>query len=149
MKTILNTDQTIEISRLTLDTKLVVQIHHNDRCGNGHNTFSITSDYYERKNSRCKWHLLSCGQQTDLIKKFCPEITSFLKWHLCSTDGPFYYIDNTIYWANENNLEYARKSAIWPNATLEQLADKEQLMERLPKLMENFQKAVESLGLVY
>ncbi len=51
--------------------------------------------------------------------------------------------------AKEPDLELARKSAIWPDATLEQLRDKKALLDRLPKLMQEFKKAVESLGLIY
>ena len=46
-------------------------------------------------------------------------------------------------------LEAARESAVWPDATLEQLQDKGALMARLPELMREFRAAVESLGLTY
>ena len=49
----------------------------------------------------------------------------------------------------EPNLEAARSSAVWPDATLEQLQDKQQLLERLPALMDEFKKDVESLGFTY
>jgi len=49
----------------------------------------------------------------------------------------------------EPNLEGARRSAVWPEATLEQLQNKELLEARLPQLMEDFKKDVESLGLIY
>lgn len=44
------------------------------------------------------------------------------------------------------DLEAARHSAIWPEATLEQLRDPEQLTARLPALMEVFKKDIEELG---
>ena len=40
--------------------------------------------------------------------------------------------------AKPANLEAARESAIWPEATLEQLRDKNQLMDRLPVLLKEF-----------
>ena len=47
------------------------------------------------------------------------------------------------------NLEYARSSAVWPDATLEQLRDKAALEARLPALMKEFRAAVESLGFTF
>jgi hypothetical protein len=49
----------------------------------------------------------------------------------------------------EPELEYARSSAVWPEATLEQLQDKNQLQARLPALMTDFKVMVESLGFIY
>ncbi len=54
----------------------------------------------------------------------------------------------------EPDLEAARRSAIWPEATDEQLRlpeeqVKELLLARLPKLMEDFRKEMEGLGFVY
>ena len=53
-----------------------------------------------------------------------------------------------IAWSDgkEPDLEAARKTAIWPDATLEQLQDEEQLKARLPGLLAEFRAAVESLG---
>ena len=51
--------------------------------------------------------------------------------------------------AVEPNLEAARSCAKWEDATLEQLRSEEALMERLPKLMQEFRKDIEALGFVY
>ena len=54
--------------------------------------------------------------------------------------------------AKEANLDYARSSAVWPDATDEDLLTpglEERLQARLPRLMEEFKAAVESLGFVY
>ena len=51
--------------------------------------------------------------------------------------------------AKTANLEHSRSSSIWPEATPEQLRDKEALTARLPALMQDFKKAVETLGLKY
>lgn len=51
--------------------------------------------------------------------------------------------------ATTPNLEYARSSAVWPDATLEQLQDKDALEARLPALLEDFRADVERLGLVW
>ncbi len=47
------------------------------------------------------------------------------------------------------DLEAARRCAIWPDATPEQLTDKTALEARLPALLAEFRRDVESLGLVY
>ena len=46
-------------------------------------------------------------------------------------------------------LDYARESAVAPDATLAELSDREWLLARLPALMVEFRAAVESLGFVY
>ena len=62
----------------------------------------------------------------------------------------------TVKWdaarAKTRNLDYARSSAVWPDATDEELTApglELRLRARLPKLMEEFQHAVESLGFTY
>lgn len=52
----------------------------------------------------------------------------------------------------ERELDKARNAAVWPDATDEELIApglKERLEARLPKLMEEFKAAVESLGFIY
>ena len=189
---ILNKNQYIKKER----NNLIVEISHNDRCGNGHNTFRITGTKYSsaRRTDRA---VECCGSIHDEITKEFPELEPFIKWHGCTTAGPPHYIANTTYHAKpiskyqdkyyfylENtlikivdkgeksemlirygtngefkpyyntmakkaNLTSARSTAIWPDATLGQLQSEEKLLARLPALMADFQKAVESLGLIY
>jgi len=238
---------------------IIVTIRHDDRCGNGHNTFSITGDVYNA-GKRGDSDMIACGCVHDYIRAISvPELNQFIKWHLCSTDGPMHYIENTMYHARntdykglekgeysayvnkvvsreiknngkpvilytkndgepvilyiknngepvtlytsetmytnkqcnpnleksnvkemaklkefmdslepdlqatviyepcewsksegkEIDIEGARKCAIWPDATLEQLSDKDALLERLPALMQAFKADVESLGFIY
>lgn len=179
--------------------RLTINIRYDDHCGNGHNTFAITADLYERIGDR--YVLVSGGCLHDLIKKHSIEFGQYCKWHLCSSDGPTHYISNTIYHASDvedyqyfvyakkgpiketlmglfdfketqkvidslkswevrteqrptykchkSNLEYARSTAIWPDATLEQLQDKVLLQERLPGLIEDFKAAMEELKFTY
>ena len=47
------------------------------------------------------------------------------------------------------DIESARKTAIWPDGTIEDLQDKEKLLKRLPELMQEFKKDMENLGFVY
>ena len=46
-------------------------------------------------------------------------------------------------------LELARSSAIWENATLEQLQDKQLLINRLPDLIKEFKQTMENIGFIY
>ncbi len=47
------------------------------------------------------------------------------------------------------DLDAARNSAVWPEATAEQLRDKDALAARLPALMVEFKDMIESLGMEY
>lgn len=183
---------------------LVAEVRHDDRCGNGHNTFSITGNLYDSRQRR-EGGLAACGCLHDEIAKHIPELEPFIKWHLTSTDGPMHYVDNTVYhakkidkdqgqhfvyignkqlgirpkllgifdndeleqikkrypptdistkpydnpMAKDADLDAARRSAIWPDATLEQLQDREALKARLPALLDDFRRDVESLGFTY
>lgn len=180
--------------------RITATVRHDDDCGNGHNTFSITGEI-DRKD-RTGWRDDVSGCIHNEITKHFPELAPFIKWHLCSTDGPLHYVANTMYHADEHgpthawvegvvisangsvsakyfeyekierakeicavnptftmkpdektakvaNLDHARSSAIWPEATIEQLRDKSALLDRLPALMKEFKAAVESLGLTF
>jgi hypothetical protein len=127
--------------------RLTATVRHDDECGNGHNSFSITADGYELRGD--DWVESFGGCCHDEIAKHFPELAPFIKWHLTSTDGPMHYIANTVYHAENGDLKYARGSAVWPDATIEQLKDKDALTARLPKLLKDFQKDVESLDLTF
>ena len=114
-----------------------------DSCGNGHNTFSMTVDTY--KNGR----MIACGCQHDIVEKVFPEYAKYIKWHLCSTDGPLHYIANTMYWQKEHNFKNAKASAIWPDCRAPEDMNKWALEDRLPDLMIEFKAAMESLGFTY
>ena len=49
----------------------------------------------------------------------------------------------------EANLENARSCAMSEDATLQQLQNKDWLLARLPKLRQDFKKAMEELGFTY
>lgn len=153
---------------------LIVTIRHDDQCGNGHNTFSITTECYgphyrhgeptiiHKTPTPNGWietvlWMCSCGCNHEVVAKRFPNLAPYIKWHLCSPDGPLHYITNSLYWAGKNdppNLKHFQSTAIWPEADkriLERPTDwlVSELEARLPNLMSEFQKAVESLGLVY
>lgn len=135
---------------------LTALVRHDDRCRNGHNTFSVTADLLQDG----EWSAGGCLH--DEIREHMPALAPLLKWHLCGTDGPLHYVANTLYhlgftkWT-PGNLERARATAIWldmpPALTASNGADEAvvtaMLLERLPGLMEQFRRAVESAGLVY
>lgn len=201
--------------------KLTVTIRYDDRCKNGHNTFSITA-MQDRKDGAI-WREDSGGCMHDTITKHFPELARYIKWHLASSDGPWGYIANTIYFAEnrdcrglqkgerrqikngktgqpaweqvarhkvtgeivplyqlekytdsdtlphceyeliwqswdtigegkEREPDKARNAAVWLDATDEDLIApglKERLEARLPRLMQEFKTAVESLGFIY
>lgn len=152
--------------------KVVVSIHYNDKYENGHNTFSITGAIVVKKQNGC-WEDYSCGCIHDEIEKHFPELKKYIKWHLMSSDGPMHYVNNTLYlagdrdcWGNrrgdepilgegkEREFDSARKVAVWPEATDEQLSLPPEelrilLLNRLPALVEEFKKDVEELGFVF
>lgn len=185
---------------------LTAEARHDDRCNNGHNTFAITGELRDSR-ARCDGGAIACGCLHDDIAAHFPKLAPLLRWHLCSTDGPLYYIANTVFFAGDRDcrgyrageqqrnksgqllwvkptgavlphtlagdgpptvgaityvpllgegkgreLDAARMSAIWPEATDAELTEpglEDRLIARLPALMLEFKAAVESLGLVY
>jgi hypothetical protein len=154
---------------------LIATVRHDDDCRNGHKSFAITGDLYEihrqpheptitHASGRTLW-LNACGCLHDEIAAHIPNLAPFIKWHLCSTDGPMHYLANTLYQAGDldydglkagkaRELDAARKSAMWPEATDEELSAprevlKAKLEARLPALLVEFRAAVKSLGLTF
>jgi hypothetical protein len=143
--------------------QIMAEVRYDDQCGNGHNTFAITAKIDEKRGNQ--WRDYSGGCCHDEVVKHFPKLAPYIKWHLCSSDGPMHYVANTIYHAGnrdhngrtkgkERDLAAARACAIWPDATDEQLCSepeelKRLLIERLPALLAEFKTAVESLGFTY
>src|SRR4051812_11126457 len=61
------------------------EVRYDDECGNGHNSFSITGEYKEPRES---WENASGGCIHEEIAKAFPGLAPLIKWHLCSSDGP-------------------------------------------------------------
>lgn len=130
--------------------KITAKVRHDDQCGNGHNSFSITAEIHRKSGGRWTGDCGGCCHEE--VAKHFPELAPFIKWHLTSSDGPMHYIANTVYHVQQGNLDYARSTAVWPNSEVRDLCEPgltERLQIRLPALMVNFQMAVESLGFVY
>ena len=167
---------------------LEVEVRYDDRCNNGHNTFSITANEvrYLKSGSRKAlsntWY--SGGCQHDLVADKFPGLAPLIKWHLMSSDGPMHYIANTVYWAKcanegsicskkltrEQYLDRARNSAIgadlpdsffspsielreiYPGVEVEVKSYKDlesRLGARLPALLNEFKRDIESLGFTF
>lgn len=134
--------------------KMTVNIRYDDECNNGHNTFSITGVINQL--SVRKWDSTICdGCIHEEIAKYFPEFKHLIKWHLCNSDGPMYYVPNTKHWVKNNNITNAKRSAIWgvtpldTDGNVQLLDDEEFLMGRLPFLLEAFKKDIEALGFKY
>ena len=130
--------------------RITATVRYDDQCGNGHNTFSITSTIDQQVGNR--WRDDAGGYIPDAIAKHFPELAPFIKWHLTSSDGPMHYIANTVFHAKARKLDAARRCAVWPDATDDDLTAPglaERLTARLPALLADFRKAVESLGFVF
>lgn len=175
------------------------------RCGNNkHKHLSITGTVSDQT-----WQFAeTLGAVHGDIAKAYPELAHILKWHMCTLEGPTYYLANTLYHASNDgagevrhapiapgskimapmwerdrprgghagikvsatrppdevlswrpvlregkprNFEAARETAVWPDATDEQLSlPREQLtallVERLPGLLQQFRADMTALG---
>ena len=131
--------------KISKNRLLTVTVRFDDNCTNGRNRLSVTGEV----TTLSKKTTFECGCIHDTIAKHFPELKEAIAYHLCSTEKPMSYISNTVYWAEEGNRTYARGTAIAPNATLEQLLDKEWLEARLPSLLNDLKSIVTGLGMVY
>ena len=131
------------------NTTIKAFVRYDDECGNGHNMFAVTAEIKELNQRTGRYEISSYGRLHGETTQVFPELAPFVKWHLVSSDGPLHYIENTAYWVKEGNLENARSTAVWPDATADQLKNPEILNARLPALMLEFKKDVESLGFTY
>lgn len=156
---------------------LTATVRFDDRCGNGHNTFSITADVTTPR-SRARRDIEAGGCLHDEVAKHFPELAPLIQWHLVSTEGPLHYVENTMYWLGRRgytcwdnaragrssqpgdppNFEYAKKAAIWPDmpagfvitgTSVSNAIIQEALTDRLPALLAEFRAAIESLGMVW
>ena len=143
--------------------RICVRVRYDDECNNGHNTFAITGEI-DRKAKNNRWYEDRCGCIHDDIVKHFPELRPFIKWHLTSSDGPIYYVSNSLYhagftqWKDARNEANLKSSSIYgalesDNEFNLMKAGEEELrkwlLDRHAPLMKEFRKAVESLGLIY
>ena len=81
--------------------RITATARYDDECCNGHNTFAITGQIDEKRGNRWMDYAGGCIHE-DIAKHF-PELAPLIKWHLCGSNGPMYYIQNTIYLAGERD----------------------------------------------
>lgn len=101
---------------------IIAEVRHDDECGNGHNSFSVTGEIYEKYPQRGepsvthesgkKLWLSSCGCIHEDVAKHFPELAPFIRWHLASTDGPMHFIANVIYHAGDRDCHGKRKGEV-------------------------------------
>ena len=84
-------------------------VRWDDRCGNGHNRFSITGSVYNLTHPRRDREPESCGCVHGEIARAIPELLPYIKWHLFDPFGPMYYIANTVYLAGDRDCWGLRK----------------------------------------
>lgn len=128
-----------------------VDVRFDDECRNGHETFAITADVTTAE-SRRRRDIAAGGCLHDDISEHFPELASLLPWRLTSTDGPMHYPGNAVYLAGDRELDAARRAAVWPDATDEDLMRedlREVLTARLPDLMARFRAAMLAAGFIY
>jgi hypothetical protein len=90
--------------------RITCNIRHDDSCGNGHNTFSITGDIEEFRYGKICEYSGGCIHE-DITKHF-PELQKFIKWHLMSTVEPMHYVSNTVYHASNRDYNGLLKGEI-------------------------------------
>ena len=77
--------------------RITVKMRFDDKCKNGHETFTITATGYRGKHDQIG------GCCHDLIVAIFPEFKPLIKWHSVSTDGPLNYVANTVYHAGNKD----------------------------------------------
>lgn len=87
--------------------RITANVRYDDQCGNGHNSFSITADIYEKRGGG--WRESGGGCCHDEVAKHFPELAPFIKWHLTGSDGPMHYPGNAVYHAGDRDCWGLRK----------------------------------------
>lgn len=127
---------------------LTVQISYDDSCKNGHNTLRVTGNIFDVP----KRNYVLRGAIHKEIAEYHPELKNIIRWHNMNSNGPPSYVENTKYFVKSKRYDLARRTAYWPDATDEELMSdnlEELLLARLPKLIEEFKRDIESLGFVF
>jgi hypothetical protein len=133
---------------------LRVDIRFDDNCKNGHNDFAITGDVRTASGRGRDDGWLAGGCLHDDIAKVFPELEPLIKWHLSGSNGPMHYISNTVYHAQCGKLDWARKSAVWPEALDDDLTSPPEMLKaalatRLPALLDSFQRDMIAAGFAW
>lgn len=87
------------------------EMRFDDECGNGHNSFAITGEI-SCSTSFADRYFVAGGCLHDEIAEHFPELAHLIKWHLCSTDSPMHYVENTVYHAGDRDHYGRRKGEV-------------------------------------
>lgn len=144
---------------------LRIQLEYSDRENDCFNTFWCWCEIFpDNPDHHYKdWqvdYILDEGCLEEEIGRAAPQYLKYVKWHLFTSKGPYYYLSNVIlnvedYDRSQNDIERdlalnrARKWAFWENATIDQLRDTKLLYERLPQVMAQFKADMEELGFIW
>lgn len=80
------------------NTVVYVTISLNDECNNGHNSFSITGEVFQKGKPRTDRNTICSGCCHDEILEAFPDFKIFVDLHLSSSDGyPMYLGQNAAY----------------------------------------------------
>lgn len=78
--------------------KTVIKISLDDDCRNGHETFSMTADIYEKRGNN-RWVEVGGGCCHEHILGLCPKLAHFVALHLSDQNGvPMHAVSNALYW---------------------------------------------------
>ena len=136
--------------------RLIGTLTYGDEYGDGNNTLTVTGELWKQQDNQ--WIFRACGQMHDEIQRHIPVLRAAIPWHQVSREGPLRYVEDTLYHIatkdrngapKQRNLELARRAARWPYATIDNLRDRQQLLNRLPWLLKRFHYVVESYGFEY
>lgn len=101
-KSILTRNQEKEFIKPHAEGFIKITLRYDDECGNGHNSFGITGEVNKNKNFTDNGFISGGCMHEEIIKHF-PEFKHLVKWHLTSSDGPMYYLANTLYHASSRD----------------------------------------------
>lgn len=157
--------QTKTFEKLIGNKIYICIVRYDDKCRNGHNSFSITGEVWEKTRKRNgeihdikelkidgKWVMFELkmgGCIHNVIERRFPEFKHLIKWHSMKSNQPMYYVENTIYHARNCNMIAAKECAVEQddeNLTIEQLQDKDFLQSRLPMLLSRFKHNMLGFG---
>lgn len=95
--------------------RITATVRYDDECNNGYNSFAITGSIDRYSDGR--WYGDAVGCIHEEIAKHFPELAPVIKWHLMNSDGPFGYIDNTVYHAGDRDCHGLLKGEFRPHTS--------------------------------
>ena len=125
---------------------MVTEVHRERKAAESATTAAIFTPKFTLTDRRT-------GDQFGELWYQCPfdsrEDAERFRHALRNCDPRFEAIATAWSEGKERDIEAARSVAIWPDATAEQLSDRGALIARLPALMADFKRCVESFGFTY